>query len=145
MSGNTSIEQSNNSLEITNEDKWFYETFSKLILVLRDDPRMRILSALATDTDGNSYMSFRTIAKRTGINYNSLKQYLSQLEAIGLVEKITLSINGSKSRKGYNYYRLRDQIRHVIEKVIRSSAPKYQKIFLPIAINLLLLSLYIAL
>ncbi len=108
--------ESNRSTANSSRDKLNMDMISRLFLLLNDDPRIRIIKLLASYENGGSYISFRTIAKRTGISYSKLKLYLEQLERIGIIESVKININNSL-RRGYSYYRLREEIRHYIDRL----------------------------
>lgn len=96
----------------------------RMLTVLSDDPRIRILKLLAEAPTSDTYVSFRTIARRIGVNYTKLRHYLSQLEAVGLIDSIkirTTSDNYNKksnNKGGYTYYRLRQEARDLMRKIL---------------------------
>lgn len=94
----------------------------KILTVLSDDPRIRILKLLAEHPSDNTYVSFRTIARRVGVNYTKLRQYLSQLERAGLLDSVKINTangnNEKNSSKGYTYYKLKHETRDVIKKIL---------------------------
>jgi Transcriptional regulator. len=94
---------------------------SKIFLLFNDDPKIRIIKLLALNGDGQSYASFRTIAKRTGINYSKLKLYLEQLERAGIIKSVKI-ITNNRLRRGYSYYKLRGEIRHYIAKLVEKGS-----------------------
>lgn len=105
------------------------ESMLKIMLaILNDDPRIKIIMLLAESPAKDIYISFRTIARRIGINYSKLRHYLSQLEAAGLVESIKIRSTNPKANnnnnrinnnnKGYTYYKLRQEFRETVRKVL---------------------------
>lgn len=115
--GNINMVENNRSTANSSLDELDMDIISRIFILLNDDPRIRIIKLLASYEDEESYVSFRTIAKRTGINYSKLKQYLEQLERIGIIESVKININNN-SRRGYSYYRLREEIRHYIDRLL---------------------------
>ncbi len=125
------------------------ENMLKIMLaVLNDDPRIKIIMLLAESPASDIYISFRTIARRIGINYSKLKHYLSQLEAAGLVESIKIrsaspkanNNNGNRidNNKGYTYYKLRQEFRETVRKVLsRGKITIYYLHFISLAATLI--------
>jgi len=98
-----------------------------LLSLLSEDPRIRILRVLASQSNGeNAYVSFRAIARRTGINYGKLKDYLSQLVRIGMVESIVVRLGGSYSGKGYTYYRIKEDAKRAVISLLERVEGKRQ-------------------
>ncbi len=99
----------------------------KVFVILSDDPRVKILKLLAESSTGDLYVSFRTIARRIGINYTKLRHYLSQLEVAGFIEHTRINIiasnsNNKNNNKGYTYYRLKREVRDIIRDVLNSKS-----------------------
>lgn len=106
---------------------WMEYILKKMFIVLGDDPRVKILKLLAESSAGDLYVSFRTIARRIGINYTKLRHYLSQLEIAGFIECIRINTtasngNGKENNKGYTYYRLKRDVRDAIKKALDSKS-----------------------
>ncbi|HWQ16617.1 MAG TPA: winged helix-turn-helix domain-containing protein [Sulfolobales archaeon] len=120
------------------------DILKKMLMILSDDPRIRILKLLAEPPTNDVYVSFRTIARRIGINYNKLRQYLSQLEAVGLVESVRIrSINSNNNNnrindRGYTYYKLRQGVRDMMRKALNlEKIIIYYPYFLSLAVGIM--------
>lgn len=112
-----------------------------LLTILSDDPRIRILMVLAELSADDISVSFRTIARRTGINYTKLRFFLSQLERAGFIESIKIKIsaanNSGNNNRGYTFYRINQEIMDIIKHALDSGkkhARYLYSVFLPIAV-----------
>jgi predicted transcriptional regulator len=89
------------------------DIFSRFFLLLNHDPRIKIVRLLM-EHNSNNHISFRTIARRCGINYRRLREYLSELESSGLIESVKLVVNN----KRYSYYRLNNDAKEFLAKLL---------------------------
>ncbi|MEM2007052.1 MAG: hypothetical protein QXG17_07290 [Sulfolobales archaeon] len=98
------------------EDSNVMSIVSKLIRVLQDSVKVEVIMTLVNE----DMASFRLLSRRLRVNHKKLKSNLKPLLSCGIIEEVQIKVADGRV---YRAYRLRDEAKRVLQKLLEEPAP----------------------